>query len=220
MSLPPKCPYGCNFVTSHCVTAILDGRFLLSGPTLSFHLECPSPSLSDTGSALMLHFMSCHFPELRHLPLPESGQLSPIAFPWLVWISSFKEALLSQRLAGFFSLLWPALSTTCRPLPSTVSRLSSPVSYLAGEPACLSPSAALCCLCVSTPHGAEPVTGTRRYSRCPPKASPNSEMSRRPKDMHNACTWKKYVWDPCLFCSYFADQRPAWCQWGGEIDSF
>lgn len=80
--------------------------------------------------------------------------------------------------------------------------------------------AAWCCLSVSMPHGAEPGTGTHGCSQCLPKTSPNSEISRKLKDMHNACTWKMYVGDPCHFCSYFIDQRPVCCQGGGEIDSF
>lgn len=57
----------------HWVPAILDGRFLLSGLTLSFHLECHPPSLSDAGSPLMSHFLPRYCPPVRPSPLPLSG---------------------------------------------------------------------------------------------------------------------------------------------------
>ena len=47
--------------------------FLLSGLTLSFHLEWQTPSLSDTGSPRMLHFLSCHFPLGGPYPCPLPG---------------------------------------------------------------------------------------------------------------------------------------------------
>lgn len=68
----------------HCIPAILDGRFLLSGQTLSFYLECHPPFLSIPRSSLMLYFLSCHFPQLRHSLLLLSIYLSPIAFPCLL----------------------------------------------------------------------------------------------------------------------------------------
>lgn len=189
-SLPHRPFCSGSSATSLCPSHF-DGRFLLSGLILSFHLESRPPPLRNPAHPdVALSITS--FPSAK--TFSPSVWLVKSCLPFPIWCKfRFFEGsfavptvgkLLSPPSAHVESLVVHQRSGS-HDCPHVSLTLLASLQGQVTESCRLLPL----CTCLSTPHGAEPAAGPHRHSQnCFPMASPQLETSRKSKDMHNACS--------------------------------